>query len=590
MAIKRNEVKLDDKWDLSSLCKDYEEWATRFKAFETGLLTQSGTFKGKLGDKATLFQAFNYLEEANKELEVIHSYAFLNYETNGSDSTNQSMVSQSGNLVSKFYASIAYFDSELLEQSEGYLEDFIKDEKAKNYKVYVQKLLDVKPHMLSEKEERLLALSSQPLSVPHKAFQTLNNVDFKFEPVFGEELTHATYQTFLLSDKEEVRREAYKNYYKSYLSHENTLADLYQGSINKDIFIAQARNFNSSLETALDPDKVPLSVYKSLIEVVNESLPILHRYYALLAKKLKKDKIKHYDVYLPLCDNIEFNISYDEAITLIKNSITCLGEEYSNTLIKGLTSEHWVDRYENVGKSSGAFSAGCYTGKPYILTNYNPKLVRSVSTLIHEGGHSMHSYYSKNNNPILSYDYTIFEAEVASTFNEELLSTYMIANAKTKEEKAYLISSKLSNIVATLFRQTMFAEFEMIVHEKVEHGEMATLSMLRGEYRKLLTKYFGPQVELEEYSDLEGLRIPHFYSAFYVYKYATGVSAAIALSQKVLNGTEKDRDAYLAFLKSGGSKYPIEALKGAGVDMSNPEVVRQAVAYFSRLLDLAEAL
>lgn len=590
MAIKRKDVKPEDCWDLSSLCRNQEEWKEKYELFNLKIIPKTTEFSQRLDDKKILLEALKYFANAVRELEIIHSYAFLNYETDGGNDEFQNMRSLSGNLISRFYSSFSYFDPEVLKQDEKYLKDCIEDEEFQDYKVYLERLLHQKPYILSEKEEKLLSLSSEALSTTSKAFQILDNVDFRFSPVFDRELTHSNYQTFLLDNDEKVRKEAYFNYYKTYRDHENTLATLYQGSVNKDIFTSRARGFNSSLEAALYPDNVSKSVYTALINEVNNGLDTLHRYYALLAKRLNKTKLKHYDVYLPLSKNISFDLSYDDAVTLIGNAIEPLGEEYKNILIKGLTTERWVDKYENEGKRSGAFSAGCYTGKPYILTNYDRRLVRSVSTLIHEGGHSMHSYYSKNNNPILSYDYSIFEAEVASTFNEELLSNYMINNAKTKEEKSYLISSKLSNLVATLFRQTMFAEFEMNIHEKVENGMMATLGMLKGEYKNLLEKYFGPQVEFEEFSPLEGLRIPHFYNAFYVYKYATGISAAIALSEKVSNGTEKDRNNYISFLKSGGSLFPIQSLLKAGVDMSKPEPIRAAIDKFGKLLNEFEAL
>jgi oligoendopeptidase F len=590
MPEKRANIKECDKWDLSSLMKDKTEWEARYEAFKRDVIPSLASYKGKLGDEATLLEAFRFMEKAIVELEVINSYGFLNLETEGQNADFQLMAAKTGALISSFSAELAYFDPELLSLDEEYIKKVEAKAEFAPYKVYIEKLMHSKPHLLSEKEERLLSLSAEALSSMQSAFQNLNNVDFSFEPVFGRELTHGTYPSFMHDKDENVRRTAYENYYKTYDKHKNTIAALYQGSVNKDLFRARARNFGSALEAALYPDNVDKSVYLSLIDTVHKHLDALHRYYRLIARTLGKEKIHHSDVYMPLSAPIESHIEYDEAVALISEAIKPLGQEYRDTLIKGLTTERWVDRYENEGKRSGAFSAGCYTGKPYILTNYNADQMRSVSTLIHEGGHSMHSYYSARSNPPLSYDYTIFEAEVASTFNEELLSDHLIKNAASEKEKAYLLSEKLANIVATLFRQTMFAEFELIMHDNAEKGEAPTVASMRDEYGRLLRQYFGPNVEFSSCSDLEGMRIPHFYSAFYVYKYATGISAAMALSERVQNGGEKERNDYLAFLRSGGSRYPIDSLKLAGVDMSGPAPVEMAAGKFEKLLDQMERL
>ncbi len=589
MSKKRSEVNVNDTWDLSSLCKDISDWKARFSAFEKEI-EKAQAFKGTLGNRESLLSCFEYVAKTNIDLEVIYSYANLSYECDGKNPVAQDMIQRSAALYARYGQAMSFFEPELLSQSEEYLDACANDPAFADYRVFINKLKRQKPHTLSEKEEHLLALASQPLGNYIDTFQTLNNVDFKFKDVFGKELTHATFATFVKSDDENVRKEAYKNMYATYLEHENTIASIYSGSVQKDIFYARARGFNTAIEAKLYPDNVPLSVYTGLIEEVHNAFPLLHRYYALLAKKMGKEKIMHYDVYLPLTKNIDFDVPYEKAVEIISEAVKPLGEEYREVLVKGLTTERWVDRYENEGKRSGAFSAGCFTGKPYILTNYDPSLVRSVATLIHEGGHSMHSYYSAKNNPILSYDYTIFEAEVASTFNEELLSHYMIEHAKNEDEKNYLISTKLADIVSTLFRQTMFAEYEYIVHTKAEKGESITASSLREIYGKLLRDYFGPQVEFEEYSNLEGMRIPHFYTPYYVYKYATGICASISLSERVLNGGDKEREEYLSFLKSGGSHYPIDSLRLAGVDMASRDAIKTAIKRFESLLDEAEAL
>ena len=360
--------------------------------------------------------------------------------------------------------------------------------------------------------------------------------------------------------------------------------------MRQDIFQARARHYSSSLEAALFPDDVDQSVYRTLIESVESSLDSLHRYYELKRRRLGLECLHHYDVYVPMTRAPEVDYPYDKAVGMIASALGVLGKDYVDTLVRGLTEDRWVDRYENEGKRSGAFSAGSYTSKPFILTNYRSDSLSSVFTLAHEGGHSMHSLYSARNNPFMASNYSIFEAEVASTFNEELLSRHLIAKADTKALKAHLIATRLDDIVATLFRQTMFAHYELTVHEEVEKGGVATLDYQRKTYRSLLEAYFGPEVELIEASDLEALRIPHFYNAFYVYKYATGLSAALALADRVMDGGVKERDDYLAFLASGGSRWPIESLRLAGVDMADSGPVKAAITHFNRLMDEYEAL
>lgn len=393
-----------------------------------------------------------------------------------------------------------------------------------------------------------------------------------------------------MSEDRELRKRAYKQFYAVYDQHKSTIARLYEGQVKQDKFSCKARHYENCRQKALYPDNVPMSVYDNLVASVHDALPSLHRYYALRARLMDLPKLAHYDVYVPLVPGVQKNTPYEEAVETIIEALAPLGEEYVSILQSGLTTERWVDRYENKGKRSGAFSSGGYTGAPYILLNYKEDVLRDLFTLAHEGGHSMHSYYSARNNPYLQYDYTIFEAEVASTFNEQLVAKHLFDTAEEKKTKAFILSKSLDDIVATLFRQTMFAEYEDITHRLSEEGIPLTVDLLRSEYRKLLELYFGPSVEFEEESDLEGLRIPHFYSSFYVYKYATGLSAAIALSQKVLNGGEKEKSDYLAFLKSGGSTYPIDSLKKAGVDMERREPVEMALKHFSSLLDEFEAL
>ena len=397
-------------------------------------------------------------------------------------------------------------------------------------------------------------------------------------------LTETTWGLFMHSQDRKVREEAYKKFYAKFEEHQNTIAALYSGSVNQDVFSMRARGYESSLHAALYGNKVPVAVYHNLIDCIHKNLPVLHEYYSLRKKALGLDELRHYDVYVPLVKSVETKTTYEEAVEICRKAMAPLGKEYTDRLCSGLLNG-WADRYENVGKRSGAFSSGCYIGDPFILLNYHEENIRDVFTMAHEGGHSMHSWYSVHNNPFMCYEYTIFEAEVASTFNEELVFEHLLKNAKTPEMKKYLLAMRADDILATLHRQTMFAEFELKAHEYVENGTPLTPELLRKTYRELLELYFGPEMHFEDNSDMEGLRIPHFYTAFYVYKYATGISAALALAHRVTTGGDKEREDYFKFLKSGGSRYPIESLKIAGVDMESVEPVQAACDTFKDIVE-----
>lgn len=583
---------MEDKttWDLSSLFRSNDEWYSAVECYKP-TLDKAKTFKGRLSQSPDiLFNAFTYIEEEFKELERICSYAFLKYSADGSNEENANLFGVANALEAKVAEETSYFDSELVGLDHAYIEKALEEDRFRPYEVYIRHIRRQKAHILKDDEERLLSLFSPLSSAFQEAFNDLNNIDLSFESVNGKPLTHSLFSRYMISKDEEERKIAYKNYYKAFDNSKHLIAKLYEGSAKKDIFLSKARGYSSTLQRALYPDNIDERVYTSLIDAVHENIKSLHRYYEIRAKLMHKTKLKHYDVYVPMIDYKSEPIKYDEAVKIIDKALVPLGEEYRKTLISGLTDERWVDRYERKGKRSGAFSSGCYIGKPYILTNYEDNVLSSVFTLIHEGGHSMHSYYSTRSNPFLSYNYTIFEAEVASTFNENLLHSYMLDNAKSKEEEAYLISKHLDDIVATLFRQTMFAEFELKAHQAAEEGNPLTLELMRAMYRELQELYFGPIVELEDVSDLECLRIPHFYRAYYCYKYATGISASIALSLRVLNGGEKEKNDYLSFLSSGGSRYPLDSLKLAGVDMSQKEPVEKAIEYFDSLITRLEEI
>ncbi|MBQ5781194.1 MAG: oligoendopeptidase F, partial [Spirochaetaceae bacterium] len=481
----------------------------------------------------------------------------------------------------------AFFETEIQEIPEEQMKNFLENPKFENYKIWLSKLLHLKKYILSEKEERIFALQSQSSDTAHKTFEMLTNVDMNYGEVDGKPLTQSSFSSFMESENRSVREEAYKKFYATFDAHKNSLAAMYAGSVNQDIFYAQARGYDSALHSALFPNNVPISVYDNLISTIRSNLQPLHRYYSARKRLLKVEELRHYDVYVPLVKKASKTTEFDDAIEILREALSPLGTEYTDILCSGLKSG-WCDRYENKGKRSGAFSSGAYTGYPYILMNYKKDVLRDVFTLAHEGGHSMHSYFSAKSNPFMHYDYTIFEAEVASTFNEELLFQYLISEENDQKVKEYLISTRASDILATLYRQTMFAEFEQKTHSLVEAGTPLTLDKIREIYSGLLRDYFGEEMVFEPESDLEALRIPHFYSAFYVYKYATGISAALTLANRVLNGGKTERDDYFAFLKSGGSRYPIDSLKLAGVDMSRSEPIEEAVKVFSRLVEKIE--
>lgn len=587
----RNEVPAKDKWDLSTLYKSDDEWEKDLSLIPS-LSKEFVSFKGHLSESSqSLLSAVKAYEALLKTIETVYCYASLLHTADESDPKAQDMEGRAAMAYAKADAEGAFFSPELMAIEDEKINQWIEQPEFKDYKVFIQKALHEKPYTLSEKEERILSLSSEAMQTAGNTFSLLENVDMDFESVrSGNDeipLTQSTFSLLIRNSDRNVRRDAYKKFYKSFVKHQNTIASLYAGNVNADIFYSRARGFKSSLEASLYSDKVSPKVYTNLIETVHKNLPALHHYYSLRKKILGLEELRHYDVYVPLVKDVETKTSYEQAVEICRNALSPLGKDYTDILCGGLLGG-WVDRYENKGKRSGAFSSGAYKGYPYILLNYKDDAIRDVFTIAHEGGHSMHSYFSKTSNPFMCYEYTIFEAEVASTFNEELVFEYLLKNAKTDNMKAYLLAMRADDVLATLHRQTMFAEFELKAHELVENGTPLNAEVLRGIYRKLLEQYFGPEMVFEEESDMEGLRIPHFYNSFYVYKYSTGISAALALAKRVTQGGEKEREDYFKFLKSGGSRYPLESLKIAGVDMSSTEPVQAALDTFAQIVSELE--
>ena len=587
----RKDVPQSDKWDLSQLYKSDADWEKDLAKISE-LTEKVCSFKGKLSENSeTLLASLKALEELDRTIEQVYQYASLQHSADEGDSAAQEKHGRVMMAVTDSESRISFYTPELMAIEDEKLNQWIEQPQFADFKIFVKKSVHMKPYILSEKEERILALQNESAQTAYNTFSLLTNVDLNFGTVKinGTEkaLTQTTWSQFMDNPDREIRREAYQKFYATYEAHQNTLATLYAGSVNDDVFSARARGYNSSLEAALYSNKVPVSVYKNLVETVRKNLEPLHKYYSIRKRALKVDHLKHYDVYAPLVADVDTHTTYEESVEICRNAMAILGKEYTDTLCGGLLNG-WCDRYENKGKRSGAFSSGGYVGYPYILLNYKEDVIRDVFTMAHEGGHSMHSWYSVHNNPYLSYNYTIFEAEVASTFNEELVFQYLLKQAEEKKDgkmKAYLLSMRASDILATLYRQTMFAEFELKAHEMVENGQPLNATVLRGIYRQLLVDYFGPEMEFESNSDMEGLRIPHFYNAFYVYKYATGISAALALAKRVTTGGQSEKEDYFKFLKSGGSRYPIESLKVAGVDMESTKPVQDALDVFKNIVD-----
>ena len=590
----RKNVDQKDKWDLSKLFKTEQDWETALKNLNNEM-GKVGQFRGTLGSSAARLKDFLDLMTGLEILsERLGNYAFLKTSEDAGNSSNQDRMARYMRSASNLASALSFFNPELQSVDDTVMKEYLSDVLLKDYLITLKKILRFKPYILSDKEEKLLAMQSESNQTPSKVFSALTDVDLNFGEVETPEgkvpLSQSTFGMLLIHKDRSVRERAYKQFYTVFENHKNTLSSLYSGSVLLDTYKAKVRGYSSVRAMRLFPDNVPEAVYDNLIDTIHRNLPLLHEYYSFRKKTLNVKSLKHWDVYVPLVQSVKTHYTYEEAVETILKALSPLGEEYCSTIKTGLLGG-WVDKYENKGKRSGAFSSGGYIGDPYILMNYKETVLRDLFTLAHEGGHSMHSWYSVRNNPFQHYSYTIFEAEVASTFNEQLTAKYLLDNAEDNNMKAYIIGKQLDDIMATIFRQTMFAEFEHKAHKAVEEGTPLTVDSIRTMYRSLLESYFGEEMDLEEVSDLEALRIPHFYRAYYVYKYATGLSASIALSRKVLQGGEKERNDYLGFLKSGGSQYPLESLKAAGVDMESPAPIEDAMKVFKDLFtDLKEYL
>lgn len=597
MTKKREEVKSEDKWNVEALFENPKEWEKVFLeiANKEPLFEEAISFKGKLATGPENFKnAFETILNLSRILSKLYTYAHLRHDEDITNDEFKVAFAKISSLLHSFSEAISWFEPEIIAINETTLKEILKSPLLTPYKFAIEKIARIKKHTLKEEQEQLLAIAGKALETPYQIFSALNDADFKFKNAVdsnGDEkpLTHALFGLYLRDQDRILRKSAFQNVLQKYEEFGNTLTEVLNGQVQTHWLNARARHYQTSLEASLFPKNIEPEVYHSLIDAVNDRLPVLHNYFKIREKALGIGKLHIYDTQVPLTKDLDIKMDYNEAEDIIIESVAPLGSDYQNKLKEGLKNKRWADRYENLNKRSGAYSSGCFDSEPYILMNYK-NILRDVFTLAHEAGHSMHSLLSRKNQPYHYSDYPIFLAEVASTFNEDLLMQTLLKRFTKKEEQIFLINQKIEDIRATLFRQTCFAEFELFLHQMAEQNIPLTPKLLKDEYRKLTAKYYGDSVILDSEIDIEFARIPHFYYNFYVYQYATGISAALSLSEKVLHGGEKERDAYLSFLKAGSSDYPIEILKKAGVDMRSKEPVSSAIQKFEGLVQKLEAL
>ncbi len=589
----RSEVKEEDTWDLSPLFQDDAAWEAEFASLASRY-PGVGSFRSTLAVSAkNLLDLLEFEKSLDRSSERLGQYSGLRLSEDSSDATALDREGRLQSLGAKISEACSWVSPEIQAIPDEQFESYLADPILAEWVVPLTRLRRLKAHTLGNNEERLLALSMPALAGHHETFSQLTNVDMSFGTVRDDtgqdiELTQSSFSSLLQRPDRSVRKVAFDAFYSEFSDHRYTLASALSNSVKSDVYLAKARNYPSALEASLFMDDVPVEVYDSLISAVRSRLPVLHRYYALRQRVFNLPDLHVYDTYAPLVSTVQSDVSFDEAIGMVLHSLKPLGPQYTDTLAKGLRDQRWCDRYENKGKRSGAFSSGTYEGHPYILMNYKSDVFSDIYTLTHEAGHSMHTWYASRAQSFQTYHYPIFLAEVASTFNEILLTEHLLSETSDRATRAYLLNRQIDDLRGTLFRQTMFAEFEKSIHAAEEAGEALTLQSFRQIYRGLLDTYFGPGVVIDEVLELECLRIPHFYSAFYVYKYATGISASITLANQVL--TSGETKSYLDFLKSGGSNFPIETLQTAGVEMRSPAPVQTALDLFEKRVGELEEL
>ena len=590
----RSEISQPDKWDIEAMYPDEAKWDADIKMGLTKA-ESFATFSGTLTkDSQRLFAALTLRDEIWQMLERAFVYGRMRRDEDNTSEKYQAMVDRISTDLAKVSSMMSFFTPELLETPEEVIQGFLTEN---NDLAIYQHMMDTifreKAHVLTQAEENILAQMSEITGSTGEIFTMLNNADLKFSSIIDEdgqqvELTHGNYITFMESHDRSVRKSAFESMYQSYESLSNTLATTYSFNTKTDVVSARIRAYSSSRAAALSGDNIPEMVYDNLVTAVNNNLPALHKYMNLRKKMLGVDQLQMHDVYVPLVKLPKRDISFREAVEIMLTSLAPLGDPYLEGVKTGI-SQGWIDIYENQGKTSGAYSFGSYDSKPYILLNYTDTL-KDVFTLVHEMGHSMHSYFTRASQPFVYGGHSIFTAEVASTVNENLLMKDLLQKETDPIMKQYLLNMHIESFRTTLFRQTMFAEFEALTHKTVEEGGSLTAQWLCQEYKKLNQKYFGPALANDAYIQYEWARIPHFYRAFYVYKYATGYTAAAALSDGILKDGATAKDRYIDFLKTGESNDPIELLKIAGVDMGSTKPVESAMEVFKNLVDEFERL
>jgi oligoendopeptidase F len=589
---KRSEVPAEQRWNLEDLFVSQASWDKEYQ--QVNKLVQEVTkFEGKLTDAASVKECFELEDKLSLHTERLYVYANMRHHEDMADPTYMALSDRAKKLSVQVGEATSFITPEILSLTEKQLKSFIADPELGAYRFTLMEMLRQKPHVLSKPEEALMAQVGNLSQAPNTIFSMLNNADMKFPLVKDEhgeeiELTHGRYIQFLESSNRDVRRNAFHAMYATYSKQKNTLAATLSANVTKNIFYARARKYPSVLEMSLSGDNIPAEVYSNLIDTIHENLPLLHRYMKLRKKLLKVDELHMYDLFTPLIEEFKMDISYEQAKETVVESLKPLGDSYMKVLNNGL-EDGWIDVYENEGKRSGAYSWGAYGTHPYVLLNHKDNL-NSMFTLTHEMGHALHSYHSDHALGYRDAQYTIFLAEVASTLNEALLMDYMLNKSTDPKEKMYLLTYYADQFRTTVFRQTMFAEFEKIIHEAVERGDSLTPQELSKIYYELTSKYHGSEMTVDQDIEMEWARIPHFYTSFYVYKYATGFSAATSFAKQIMDEGQPAVERYLGFLNSGGSDYSINILQRAGVDMSSPQPIRQAMEVFEGLIEQMEQL
>lgn len=592
MAKNRKEIENKYKWNLEKMYLDSSKIEEDIKFIEKSY-EDIKKYKGKMSDSAeNFYNSLKIMEDSSRRLSYLYAYTHMKHHEDTRINENLADATKSEMIASELGKATAFIVPEIIGMDSSLLENFLKDERIAPYKKMIDEILRDKPYTLSEKEEEIMAAVSDLTGVAENTYEMLSYADMKFPEIEDEKgekvrLDHFNYSTYIKSKNQRVRKDAFEAEFGTYKKYSNTMASTLFGAIKSEIFNAKTRKYPSALFASLYQDNISVDVYNNLIDSIHENIPALDKYLEIKKKYLGLDELHMYDLYVPMARDFNMEISYEEAKEIILEALKPMGEGYTS-LIQKAFDERWIDVYENEGKKGGAYSWGCYDSHPYILMSYNNDL-NSMFTLIHELGHSIHSYLSHNSQPYIYSSYKIFVAEVASTVNETLLIKYLLNNSKDKTEQIYLLNYYLEQFRTTVYRQTLFAEFEKITHERVEAGNPMTADDFTEVFYNLNKLYYGGACNVDEISGVEWARIPHFYSNFYVYKYATGFAAASVLSEKILN-EDGAVEKYLEFLKSGGSEYPLDQLRSAGVDMEKKESVDGALKIFNELTEKLEDL